>query len=404
MEGVHMAGTKKMKIILLAALLVPFICSGCATTRHTIPKSLVDNAEVGGMADIRTIMGEKNTPLQKSLVAALKEGMDEYKAADGKTVYPILAISGGSANGAYGAGLLKGWSDSGTRPQFKVVTGVSTGAIIAPLVFMGKDYDPEVEKLYTTMTTKDVMSAKGPFQILFGNSMASNKPLSKQLDSFIDDDLLKKIAAEHKKGRRLFVGTTHLDAQRFVVWDMGAIAERGDTKLFGQVILASASIPVIFPPAFINVEADGKKYDEMHVDGGTITQVFTVYKLLEGEASIAKEMGIDPSMIKGVCYIIRNGYVGSGYMDTKNNLASISERAFDTIINSQGIGDTYRIYTYMQQRGNDYNLAFIPNDCRPEAKQMFDPAAMKVLFDRGYQDAVKGYKWRKEPPGLNEGR
>lgn len=388
---------------LTAAVLAVIMCSGCATTRNPIPRSLVEKAEMGDMSEIRTILGMKDTALQKNLLAAIKKDVSDQKISpEDTTVFPILAISGGAANGAYGAGLLKGWSDSGTRPEFKVVTGVSTGAIIAPLVFMGKDYDDEMEKLYTTMSTKDVMSGKGPLNIIFGNSLASNKPLAAQLDLFVDAELLKKIAAEHDKGRRLYVGTTHLDAQRFVVWDMGAIAKRGNLGLFKQVILASASIPVIFPPAIIHVEAEGKAYDEMHVDGGTITQMFTLYKLTEGMKTAAKADGLDPGKIKSNCYLIRNGYVSPGYMPVKDSLGAISERAFDTIINTQGIGDTYRIYVYMQKNGNDYNLACIPDDCRPAFKQMFDPAAMRVLFDRGYKDAVMGYQWKKEPPGLEE--
>lgn len=391
-------------LTLTLAVIAAFICSGCATTRHPIPKNLVEKAELGDMAEIRTIMGMNNTALQKNLIAALKKDTDEKISPDNITFYPILAISGGAANGAYGAGLLKGWSDSGARPEFKVVTGVSTGAIIAPLVFLGKDYDDEMEKLYTTMSTKDVMSGKGFFRVIFGNSLAGNKPLARQISTFVDAGLLKKIAIENDKGRRLYVGTTHLDAQRFVVWDMGAIAKRGDLELFKQVILASASIPVIFPPSIIHVEADGKSYDEMHVDGGTMTQMFTLYKLTEGMGDAAKAAGIDPSKIRSNCYLIRNGYVTPSYAKVKDSLAGISERAFDTIINTQGVGDTYRIYVFMQKRGNDYNLAFIPDDCRPEFKQMFDPAAMKVLFDRGYKDAVKGYQWHKEPPGLDSGR
>jgi hypothetical protein len=189
---------------------------------------------------------------------------------------------------------------------------------------------------------------------------------------------------------------------------MGAIAAKGDFMLFRKVILASASIPIIFPPVYIHVEANGKKYDEMHVDGGTITQMFTIYKILENAEEDAKKLGIDlksahidPSKIKGNCYIIRNGYVEPGYKVVKDALASIAERSFDTMINFQGIGDAYRIYAFMKQRGNDYNLAYIPGDFRPVYKEDFDPQAMRELFDKGYQDAVKGYNWHKAPPGLD---
>lgn len=396
---------KALPVRLLAVVLIPVFAaslSGCATARHPVPQDLIGKTKVDGMSDIRMIMGIPNPVLQRDIIASLKEENSRDYPVDDKGVrwYPVLAISGGAANGAYGAGLLKGWSESGTRPKFKVVTGVSTGAITAPMAFLGPDYDYLAEQLYTTLSTKDVMSLKGPIRALTGNSLASNAPLRKQLDKYVTKEIIDKVAAEHRAGRRLFVGTTQLDAQRLSVWDMGAIACRGDVGLFKNVILASAAIPVIFPPSVIRVEADGRAYDEMHVDGGTVTQVFTLYHMLDGAGPIAKEMGIDPATVKANYYIIRNGYVSAGYDAVKNNLGSIASRSFDTIINAQGIGDTYRIYAYMKKMGNGYNLAFIPGDFRPKPKEMFDPREMKELFDKGYQDAVKGYKWYNEPPGL----
>jgi hypothetical protein len=379
-----------------------FGCAGCATIRHPVPIDMLGKTSINNMSEIRIMPGTVNSELQKNaLLSVLEENKDDYPIdSDGKRVYPMLCISGGSANGAYGAGLLKGWSEEGSRPKFKVVTGISTGAITSPMAFLGKDYDALAEELYTTMSTKDVMSMKGPLRILFGDSLASNVPLGKQLKKYVTSDMLAKIAEEHKQGRRLYVGTAYLDAQRLVIWDMGAIAKRGDIELFRKVIQASAAIPMMFPPVFFNVHGGDKLYDEMHVDGGTITQVFTLYKILEGQESTAKDMGIDISKIKGKAYIIRNGYVEPGYKPVKDDLPSIAGQMFDTMINAQGIGDTYRIYTFMKKRGNDYNLAFIPGDFRPEKKQEFDPEQMRKLFDRGYQDAVKGYKWHKVPPGM----
>jgi len=365
---------------------------------------MVGRTYVDSMAEIRVMSGTVDSELRKNVLrSVLEEKKDDYPVdSDGKKVYPLLCISGGSANGAYGAGLLKGWSEEGSRPKFKIVTGVSTGAITASMAFLGKDYDSMAEQLYTTLSTKDVMRAKGPIRALFGDSLDSNKPLEKQLKKYITDDMLKKIAEEHKHGRRLYVGTTYLDAQRFVIWDMGAIACRGDMELFRKIILASAAVPMMFPPVIIHVEGNGGTYDEMHVDGGTIAQVFTLYRLLEGQEAAAREMGIDISKIKGKIYIIRNGYVEPGYKVVKDDLSSIAGQTFDTMINAEGIGDTYRIYTQSLKRGNDYNLAFIPGDFRPEKKQEFDPEQMEKLFDRGYQDAVKGYKWHKAPPGMED--
>ena len=376
--------------------------SGCATTplRHPVPMDLVDKASVKNMAEIRMISGENDTALQENLIESSKQESagDFSTGPGGKKVYPLLAISGGGAEGAYGAGLLKGWSKEGSRPLFKVVTGVSTGAIMAPFAFLGKEYDGGLEKLYTTMSTKDVMTSNGLLGPLFGDSLASNRPLAKKLAGAYDEDMLAKIAEEHKHGRRLFVGTVNLDAQRFVVWDMGAIACRGDIDLFRKVILASAAIPVTFPPVIFHVDAAGKPYDEMHVDGGTLAQVFSTYGLLKGMDAAIKKMGIDPEKISSKLYIIRNGYVSPNYMKVQDSFSPIVERALDTIIGAQGVGDIYRIYYFTKAHGGDFNLAFIPSDFISAAKEMFDIKDMKRLFDRGYEDAVGGYKWHKTPP------
>ena len=397
-------GLKKHLLFSITVILALTLCSGCATIRHPVPKDLVAKATVDDMADVRMIGGMPNPLLQESIIKSVdEESPGEFpKELDGTKVYPVLALSGGSANGAYGAWLLKGWSEEGTRPVFKVVTGVSTGAITAPFAFLGKEYDGELEKLYTTMSTRDVMTGKGPLRILFGDSLMSNSPLKRQIDQAVTEKVLKRIAIEHDKGRRLFVGTTYLDTQRFVIWDMGAIAKKGNLKLFKQVILASDAVPIMFPPVLIHVETGGVSYDEMNVDGGTITQMFTLYKVLESAEGIAKKLNVDTSKIKSKVYLIRNGYVTPGYGVVKDSLPSIAERAFDTMINNQGIGDTYRIYVFMEKRGNDYNLAFIPPEFRPEKKEEFDIHAMRELYSRGYKDAVGGYKWHKVPPGMEK--
>lgn len=387
--------------ILCAALTGSILC-GCATIRHPVPMDLVGKATVDDMADVRVIVGIPNPGFQKSIIQALlKDEPGDYRTdSSGNKIYPMLTISGGAANGAYGGGLLKGWSKEGSRPNFKIVTGVSTGAITAPMAFLGKEYDAMIEELYTTTSTKDVMRAKGPLKALFGDSLETSKPLVKQIEKYATKEVLEKVAVEHKRGRRLFVGTSYLDVERFVIWDMGAIAVKGNLKLFREVILASAAIPIIFPPVYIHVEVNGKSYDEMHVDGGAITQMFTMYKLFEASDTVAKEAGVDTSRIRGDYYIIRNGYIDPGYRVVDDNLSSIAGQTFDTMINYQGIGDTYRIYTFLLNRGDSFNLAFIPGDFRPPKKEEFDPRNMRALFDKGYDDAVNGYKWHKEPPGL----
>jgi len=186
--------------LVIQALACVFLAAGCATTRNAVPPELVTRAGIRGMEEVRTVMGASHTLMEESLVESVKqESAEDFPhGPDGVKEYPILAISGGGANGAYGAGLLKGWTKSGSRPVFKVVTGVSTGAIIAPFAFMGSEYDAQIEQHYTTLSTKDVMSSKGPLAALFGNSLASNKPLEKTIAGIVDKNFLEKIAAEHR--------------------------------------------------------------------------------------------------------------------------------------------------------------------------------------------------------------
>jgi predicted acylesterase/phospholipase RssA len=400
---------KKYFFILTCILVILLISAGSAIsqtpapiTTSPAPEKLNSNAPIQDMSNIRAIMGVSNSKLQESLLQSIKEeDPNDYTVdADGNKIYPVLCISGGAANGAYGAGILKGWTQEGSRPQFKVITGVSTGAITAPMAFLGKDYDKTLEEMFTNMATKDIIKKRSFLGTATGNSMVSTRPLEKLLEKYFDEKFLEAVAKEHQRGRRLYVGTTLLEEQRFVIWDMGAIAVAGDIKLFRKIILASASIPIVFPPQFIEVKNGEEVQKEMHVDGGTITQIFTTYGLMRDAESTAMKMGIDTKKMKGKIYIIRNGYVNPHYKPVKNNLGSIAIQSMDTVLNNQGIGDTYRIYLFMQKIGNDYNLAYIPGDFRPEAKEAFDPNQMKQLFEKGYQDAVDGYKWHKVPSGM----
>ena len=223
--------------------------------------------------DIRAWGDQYSPAMQKSVGDSIIQARTTY---GDKEPAELLAISGGGANGAFGAGILCGWTAHGDRPKFRLVTGVSAGAILAPFAFVGSEYDPELKEIATTVTNDKVFSARGFFAIFYSDSLTDTAPLVKFLEKYYDRKLLRAVAAEHAKGRRLFVATTDLDAERPVIWDMGAIAAHDTPEalaLFRQVILASAAIPALFPPVYLKVKADGKEYDEMHVDGGTTAQV-----------------------------------------------------------------------------------------------------------------------------------
>lgn len=317
----------------------------------------------------------------------------------------MLAVSGGASYGAYGAGLLNGWSRQGTRPVFKVVTGISAGAIIASFAFLGSDYDGKLKEFFTQYSTKDLMRRKNIIFGFFSNSLASDWRLERLINKNINKEFLKNVADEYRKGRRLYIGTTDLDVQRLVIWDMGKIATREDDsalRLFQKIVLASVSIPTLWPPVFFNVQEKDKIYDEMHVDGGMAKQVFFLYDVLKGWDRAIKKKGLSFGKIKYKIYVIRNGYAQSVYKAVANRLSCISLRAMDTMANAEGIGDLYQLYLFTKLRKGDFNLAYIPSSHISNPKELFDLKDMRSLFDLGYTQALKGYPWRKYPPGLDE--
>ncbi|MDD5669195.1 MAG: patatin-like phospholipase family protein [Candidatus Omnitrophica bacterium] len=354
------------------------------------------------MRDIRAFSGSPSDSFKKDFVKLLEQEEKTNSSSLGfRTIrtYSILAISGGAANGAYGAGLLSGWSETGTRPVFKIVTGISTGAIIAPFAFLGESYDKKLKEFYTQYSTRDIARIKIPFH----NSLASTWPLERLIERYFNLELLQEITREYNKGRRLYIGTTNLDAQRLVIWDMGKIASAGDEnalKLFRKVVLASASIPIAFPPVYLTVEVNDKIYDEMHVDGGISRQVFFLYDVLQGVDNVLKEKGIDPSRNKYSIYIIRNGYVDPLYKAVPDKLSAIAERTVEAVTNAQSIGDLYQLYVFTKDGKGNFNLAYIPATHVSKAKELFDPVEMRELFDLGFKEAACGYIWKKFPPGI----
>ncbi len=372
--------------------------------RHAVPEDLVGTAVVVGMPDIRYYTGKPISPLMRqSLVDSFKDEDKSGYMVDGIKTYPALIIGGGVSNSAYGIGLLKGWSKEGSRPVFKIVTGYSSGSILATAAFSGEDYEDRLTELFTSISTKDIVKDKGSLAILFGDSVHSSAPLAKKIDDIVDEALMTRIAEEHKKGRRLYVGTTDFDAQGFVVWDMGALASRGgldSVKMFRKIILASCSFPAMLPPVYFQVEAGGRRYDEMHVDGGVIGGVFYIHQLMEEAGFAARSSGIAPGGFRTRLYVLNLCYMSPHSKQVEDNMVAITSRLIESNGVSKMIGDTYRIYAFAKEKGWDYNLAYIPEDFKPYQKEMFDRQEMQRLFKRGYEDALKGYQWHKAPPGL----
>jgi len=384
-------------------LLAIFVVSGCSMARHAVPADRLARTRVCGMSDIRAFSGIPSDSFKQDFIHLLEQeekGELLFFNFSSEQDFAILAISGGGAYGAYGAGLLSGWSQAGTRPEFKIVTGVSTGAMIAPFAFLGKAYDATIKEFYTKYSTKDLVSFRFPII----NALVSTSPLKRLIDKYFNAELLQIIAAEHRKGRRLYVGTTDLDAQRLVIWDMGKIASAdspGTLELFRKIILASAAVPVAFPPVYLTSEVDGEFYDEMHVDGGVTAQVFFLFDVLQGLKKAASVKGIDVTRLRCKLYVIRNGYVDPRWEEVRDRLTAIAGRSIDTMIDSQGGGDLYRLYAFTQPHHVDFNLAYIPTSFISKPSEPFDPVEMARIFQFGFDEACQGYQWHKRPPSLD---
>jgi hypothetical protein len=352
----------------------------------------IANARFFADGDVTPMIQEGRRSLDREMAALRAEGKTPTLANLPPAYY--LAVSGGGDNGAFGAGLLNGWSEVGTRPEFRMVTGVSTGALIAPFAFLGPQYDPVLREVYTSLTPERIFRARGLSAALFNDAMADTSPLADVIAKYADEKMFAAIAREYNEGRLLLIGTTDLDAQRPVIWNVGALAASGKPgalQLFHKILRASAAIPGLFQPVMIDVDLDGKKYQEMHVDGGTIAQLFLYPPALEAGRLLKR---------KRVAYIIRNARLDPDYVMAERRTINIAGRAINTMLAASGHNDVLRTYFISQRDGVDYNLAYIGADFTLEKKGEFEQAYMQALFQYGYEQAKSGREWHKLPPAF----
>jgi hypothetical protein len=391
----------RVNLAFVTALLV--LSTGCSTVsdRNPVPLHLMPEASVPGMGPVR-YWGDE---MPKEAVEDLKRKIPymarlaESPAENGKPIVNLLAISSGGDDGAYAAGLLVGWTQTGRRPRFEVVTGVSAGALIAPLAFLGPAHDRQLTAMWTRYGTQDLIIKK-PLAALFGGAaLADTGPLADLIARYIDRPFLDAIEAEYRKGRILLIGTTNLDAQRPVVWNMTQIAASRHPRalaLFRQVILASASIPGVFPPVHIKVEAGGELREEMHVDGGTTQKVFIAP--LQLRLSVLDPLYSAPPQRR--IYIISNAKLAPEWGPPRDDTRAIAERSLRTLSKSQGAGDLIRLYLFAKRDGAEFNLAAIPSSFRAKSREPFDRQYMRALFDVGFLQGRAGYRWLPAPPEI----
>lgn len=383
------------RALLLLAVAVLAGCAAAPSRLNPMVREAHEDASIPGIPGARH-WGDRRPPgIDRFLAASDVELRRDYAGLYG-VPHRYLAISGGGADGAFGAGLLVGWTEQGTRPVFAIVTGISTGALIAPFAFLGPKYDPVLRRVYTELSTTDLVERRSLLEIVRNDSLASTRPLRALIARYIDDTMIAELAAEHRRGRSLLIGTTNLDAARPVTWNITRIAASGapgSRELIHDVILASASIPGVFPPVKVEVEAGGRRYDEIHVDGGVTSQVFMYPTGLDWRRVL------DRLKVPGkpALYVIRNSRTDPGFQSVERRLVPIMSRSVSSLIRTQGIGDLSTIYFVTRRDGVDFNLAHVPDTFSREPSETFDRDYMRALFDVGYESARKGFPWITGP-------
>ena len=378
--------------------------SGCGSLpRNAVPPALMAEATIPGLPNVRAPAGAPSAAMARDLALSFREEspQDFPLGPDGVVHYPHLAISGGGANGAFGAGFLNGWTSTGERPTFKIVTGVSTGALIAPFAFLGPAYDDALREFYTTTASRSIFRMLRILpQLLVGESFADTAPLRSLIEQHVTAEFLRQVADAHKRGRRLYVGTADLDSQRFMVWNMGLIAASGRPEaleLFRRVMLASASVPVAFPPVFFDVIVGGRLYDEMHVDGGVGANVFY-------SGGVFSFTGAREGVVRGSAreeiFVIHNGQLLPVPAVTPRSVRGIASRTFASASKAAFVGDLFRVYAVALREQAGFRWITIPDSVKLGGEEVFDPVLMGELYQFGFRSATAGAAWRAEPPGL----
>jgi hypothetical protein len=381
---------------LSAAAILRWLClpvvalalAACASTPR-IPFTVEEQAiaEVPGFPNVR-IWGDG------TFAEAERKNLGP-RPAKGKSLQ-ILAISGGGSAGAFGAGVLAGWTALGTRPQFDVVSGVSTGALTAPFAFLGPAYDKELVHLYTSGVTSNIFRMKFLPAGLLGTSLFEVGAFRQLVEQYATEDMLRAVAAEHRKGRRLIVVTTNMDAQRPVVWNMGLIAASGRPdalKLFQDVLIASASIPAILPPVLIDVTAEGKSFQELHADGATATQVFTIPEGILAAASPK----LLPHIGKAELWVVVNNTLAPEFKLTPEGTLSVGGRGLATMLKAQLRSGIIASYGFTKQAGIQFRLANIDRQVPYDPADAFNTDYMRTLFKLGYDRTTAGTLWKDKP-------
>ncbi len=369
--------------------------AGCGAIARLDPPPLAatETLPILGLSNARFWLDADTAPLTREWLAAQDRQVAALPASARGRLPPanLLALSGGGDNGAFGAGLMVGWTASGRRPTFDLVTGVSAGALIAPFAFLGPDFDAPLREVFTEVAPGDVLVFGNRIRaVLFGEALADTSPLYRLIERHVNEAMMAAIAREHRRGRMLLIGTTNLDLGRPVFWNIGAIAasERPEAiELVRRILLASASIPGAFPPVLFDVEQGGQRYQEMHVDGGAALQLFLYPPGIDLRGPAA------PRGRERTAWVVRNGRLDTEWSTTNRSILSIAGRAASTLLHFSAVNDIVRVFLTAQRDGVRFRLAYIGPDFAATREEPFDTAYMRALFAYGEAQGRSGARW-----------
>jgi hypothetical protein len=374
---------------LFVGIWIAFLLADCSSfPRKSFTREQQDLAGIPGIADAR-IWADDPTGLSRT--APFSDRQSKPKSID------VLALSGGGAEGAFGAGLLVGWTEAGNRPEFSVVSGTSSGALIAPFAFLGASHDPILRDLFTSGIAETILRVDG-LNAIFGSGVFKTEPLKLLVAHYVDEDLLHLVAVQHRRGRRLFIVTTNIDAQRTAVWNMGAIAASdysGRLQLFRDILVASTSAPGLFAPAYIQVQAGNARFQEMHVDGAVTSNVLAV-----PESVLLQKVAFTDAA-KPKLYIIVNGKITPDFAVIGDGTLSIVARSFYSTVKANTRNTLIATYDFARRNGWQFRLAAIqPDYAMTSTTFNFDTDYMRGLFNLGFSRGRTGQQWQSSLKAL----
>ncbi|MBR1031670.1 patatin-like phospholipase family protein [Bradyrhizobium liaoningense] len=376
---IRQTGARLTGFLVLACSLVLGACTSLPRTPYTAAE-----ASTSRVLDIDGLRRYADEPVTKFSF--------EKDTSTARKSY--LALSGGGADGAYGVGVLSGWTAARTRPTFSVVSGVSTGGLIAPFAFLGSQYDDTLREVYTSGIAESLLNDPSIMRVLFGSGLFGNTRLRELVARYVGPEIMAQVARENAKGRKLLVVTTDLDTQRTAIWDMGKIAAVGTPealKLFRDVMAASASIPLVFPPIMIDAEGEGRRFQEMHVDGGVTAPVLTLPEALLSQDRL-------PGNARMNIYILVNKKIEPNFELVSNSTIDVASRSLSSITQSQTRSIIFSTYDFAKRNRLGFHLSYIARDYPAPPSEGFDTAYMRALYQYGYEKAASGQAWTSKLP------